>query len=95
MNVLCANVASSELAPLIYTTWPYAKTNASEIPGRKVPYQSWVNDVPLVGSSNGWLNRTVVDDVFGWGKNYSRRAPVFPMVSLKIFLVPETVQKLI
>jgi hypothetical protein len=50
VNVLCANVNASELAPLIYVTWPNASTTTSNgIPSQKIPLGDYVNDV-----QSGW-----------------------------------------
>lgn len=79
VNVLCANIAKSDLAPLIYTEWPQAKTNKTTVPGQTIGYSGWQADVPGP-SDNQWLNSTVVDDVFLWGEEYGRRPPVFQLV---------------
>lgn len=64
----------TELEPLVYTLWPYwnkTQPNAT----------LWPNEhgIPLRPS---WLNKTVVDEVFGFGKKYNRRHPVFPKLPL-------------
>jgi len=85
VNVLCVNMAKDELAPLVYTEWPYANlTNSTQIPGQRIPADpiGWVNSVPSPSSNETWLNSTVVDDIFFWGEKYGRRPPVFEMVSI-------------
>jgi hypothetical protein len=79
VNVLCANMNAEELAPLVYTTWPNARTEGTEIPGQKIGVDDWGKDVPA-SSPTEWLNSTVVDDVFRWGEQYGRRPPVFQLV---------------
>jgi len=84
LNVLCVNVAHFELAPLIYTTWPNARTVETNVPGQRIGVESWPDwtaDVP-VATSHEWLNRTAVDHIFRWGAAYGRRPPVFSAVSL-------------
>lgn len=82
VNVLCANLAESELAPLIYTQWPNANTTQSDYPGQKLPWVGWPGDVPAAGSPDGFLNSTVVDDIFEWGAKYGRHPPVFPLLPI-------------
>lgn len=58
---------------MVYTEWPNAKFpfNASEYPPEpplNIPYYS----------ADEWLNTTNVDDLFGFGKKYGRRHPIFP-----------------
>lgn len=79
VNVLCANMNKTELAPLIYTTWPDARIMGTEIPYQVTGVDDWTDDVP-VASQDEWLNSTAADDVFLWGEKYGRRPPVFPMV---------------
>jgi hypothetical protein len=83
VNVLCVNVAKDELAPLVYTEWPNANlTNSTQVPGQSIPVAGWTNAIPAEGSNGTWLNSTAVDVIFFWGKEYSRRPPVFGMVSM-------------
>lgn len=77
VNVMCVNMDQDELAPLVYTTWPNAKSNTTVVPKQSVGYPGWQNDVPPFPN---WLNSTVVDDIFRWGQGYCRRPPVFQMV---------------
>lgn len=83
VNVLCANLARDELAPLVYTTWPAATTNTTIIPGQLIGFPGWQNDVPSANTTE-FLNRTVVDDLFRWGPQYSRRPPVFQLVRFSL-----------
>lgn len=83
VNVLCVDMEKKELAPLVYTTWPNAKVNNTDIPGQKTGWPGWTGEVPqpLDGKNKDYyLNRTVVDDIFRWGPKYERRPPVFQMV---------------
>ncbi|PCD35887.1 hypothetical protein AU210_008445 [Fusarium oxysporum f. sp. radicis-cucumerinum] len=82
VNVLCVDMEKKELAPLVYTTWPNAKVNNTDIPGQKTGWPGWTGEVPqpLDGKNKDYyLNRTVVDDIFRWGPKYERRPPVFQM----------------
>ncbi|KAF5235388.1 hypothetical protein FANTH_11727 [Fusarium anthophilum] len=82
VNVLCVDMDKKELAPLVYTTWPNAKVNNTDIPGQKTGWPGWTGEVPqpLDGKNKDYyLNRTDVDDIFRWGPKYERRPPVFQM----------------
>lgn len=78
VNVLCASMTKAELAPMVVTLWPGFNTtnngtapNASNYPADyKMPFYP------------DWLNDTAVDDLFGFGKKYGRRMPIFPKVPL-------------
>ena len=85
VNVLCANLAANELAPLVYTTWPRARTNTTGVPGQRIGAPDWQVDVPAF-SKTDFGNATVVDEVFRWGAQYNRRPPVFQMVRAFWFL---------
>jgi hypothetical protein len=66
VNVLCVNMAEAELAPLVYTQWPNAKTNRSGIGEQLLPSSpNWFYDVPGAGSDQGFINETSVDEIFG------------------------------
>ncbi|OHE95261.1 hypothetical protein CORC01_09406 [Colletotrichum orchidophilum] len=82
LNVMCVNMSPEELAPLVYTEWPLGRISSTDtpIPGQKIGPQDWERYVPGV-SETEWLNRTSVDGVFRWGKDYGRRPPVFQLVS--------------
>lgn len=82
VNIMCVNVARDELAPIIYTRWPDARTEFTDVPGQRIGVEDWFNDVPPP-TDGEWLNRTVVDDIFRWGPQYSRRPPVFQLVSIR------------
>ncbi len=79
VNVLCVNMNSTELAPLVYTEWPNAITNNSDIPNQKIPWSGYEDEIQ-VQTGQTYLNKTVVDDIFEWGAAYGRQPPVFPMV---------------
>ncbi len=92
LNVLCANLNTTELAPLIYTEFPNAQlSNMSEIPNQKMAIGGYADDVQLKPGQT-YLNSTVVDDIFQWGSKYSRQPPVFPIVSgPKTLVVPSNI----
>lgn len=84
VNVLCVNMNSTELAPLVYTEWPGAVFDVGEqIPGQKVPKpgNAWENSAhPSKGT---FFNSTIVDDIFEFGETYQRQPPVFPMYPIE------------
>lgn len=63
-------MTADELGPLVYTSWPQFNGTLPET-------KTWpaAFDIPVRPS---WLNTTSVDDIFGFGKKYNRRHPVFP-----------------
>ncbi|KAJ5151968.1 hypothetical protein N7492_010263 [Penicillium capsulatum] len=68
VNVLCVGMSKEELTPLVYDEWPNSHFNATS-------YNSLLpDDIPRKPS---WLNRTVVDPLFGFGEKYGQRPPVF------------------
>ncbi|KAE8349879.1 hypothetical protein BDV28DRAFT_52387 [Aspergillus coremiiformis] len=74
INVLCISMTASELRPLIYDMWPGKKYDAAN-------WQKQIeNDIPRWPA---WLNRTVVDNIFGWGLEYGWRPPIFPILPLE------------
>ncbi|PLN79784.1 hypothetical protein BDW42DRAFT_186498 [Aspergillus taichungensis] len=76
VNVLCAGMTKEELAPLVWTEWP---ENSED----KFNVTTWVqNEAPGVPTYPDYLNRTVVDDIFGWGPQYDQRPPVFGRLPL-------------
>lgn len=79
INVLCVNMNSTELAPLVYTEWPNAITTNSDIPNQKIPWSGYEDEIQLQPGQT-YLNKTEVDDLFEWGATYGRQPPVFPMV---------------
>lgn len=82
INVLCANVNATSLAPIVYTTWPNAKTNTSSIPNQKVAWSGYQQDITELMQNGTKLNTTDLDDIFEWGfEKHGRYPPVFPMVS--------------
>lgn len=64
INALCVNISKTDLAPMVYETWPNAQKplNPGQWPNTLPPAQS----IPLAGPDE-WLNATVVDEVFGFG----------------------------
>ncbi|KAF3058167.1 hypothetical protein GL218_05874 [Daldinia childiae] len=89
VNVMCVHMTHDELAPLIYTTWPDARTEGTEIPGQKTGVEDWFNDVPPPADDE-WLNRTVVDGIFRWGPKYHRRPPVFQLFPIDYNMITNT-----
>ncbi|KAJ4247168.1 hypothetical protein NW762_013307 [Fusarium torreyae] len=82
VNVMCVDMDKDELAPLVYTTWPNAKVNNTDIPGQKTGWAGWTGEVPQPidnKKKDYYLNRTDVDDIFKWGPKYERRPPVFQL----------------
>jgi hypothetical protein len=70
VNVLCAGMNATELAPIVYTEWPNHGNFNAVTWTTKVP-----DDVPNI---EHWRNRTVVDDIFEFGPDYpDQYAPVF------------------
>lgn len=70
VNVLCVGMTAKELAPMVYTEWPNI--------GDKFDPVTWPADPPDdIPVFPDWLNRTVVDDIFGFGPKYGQRPPVF------------------
>jgi hypothetical protein len=63
INVLC-QYNETEIAPLIYVTWPDASTSISmDNPNQKLASADYANDIqPLTGKS--YLNSTMVDGIF-------------------------------
>lgn len=87
-NVLCVNADKSELAPLVYTEWPFARlAEPSDTPivtlTGVTPVQTWEDDVQL-SLGQAYLNETSLDDIFLWGPNYNRMPPVFSSVCSRI-----------
>ncbi|KAJ5698523.1 hypothetical protein N7462_000528 [Penicillium macrosclerotiorum] len=68
VNVLCVGMNKTELAPMIYSEWPNSHFNATSYS------VSPPDDIPRIPS---WLNKTVVDDLFGFGEKFGQRPPVF------------------
>lgn len=66
-------MTADELKPIVYEEW-----------GNKLNTTLWPNGGPLTWYGPGthengtYLNKTVVDDVFGWGEKYLTSPPVFP-----------------
>jgi hypothetical protein len=81
VNVLCANMNATAVAPLVYTTWPNATlTNTSSMPGQKLAWSGYQDEIQILPGKS-YLNSTDMDDIFEWGAKYGRQPPVFPMVS--------------
>ena len=74
VNVLCASMSQDEMAPMVLNLWPgFNTTNNGTAPNGT----NWPTDYDMPSYPN-WLNKTVVDDLFGFGEQYGRRMPIFP-----------------
>ncbi|KAL4906363.1 hypothetical protein BDW74DRAFT_177377 [Aspergillus multicolor] len=74
LNVLCAGMNASELAPIVYTEWPDKGGNFDP--------ETWEINPPadLPGRGDGeWNNRTAVDELFGFGPDYPNTTTVAPI----------------
>lgn len=93
INVMCVNMKKEELEPLVYTEWPNARTVKTGVGRQRIGKPDWQDDVPAYKwkkdqiADDVWLNKTVVDDIFRWGKKYGRRPPVWQLVCAKRILV--------
>ena len=69
-------MTKEDLRPMVYMEWPNAKPvfDASAYPPGP-PF------IPNYGPDE-WLNTTSVDDLFGFGKKYGRRHPIFPKLPI-------------
>lgn len=67
-------MTKEELAPLVLTTWPAYKNVT-------IDTTMWPKNYSIPAPPS-WLNKTAVDDVFGFGEKYNRRHPVFPKYPL-------------
>ncbi|TVY16689.1 hypothetical protein LARI1_G008030 [Lachnellula arida] len=81
VNVMCVNMNKTELKPIVYAEWEYAKTNSSTVPGQKVAWAGWESELQVLPGHN-YTNKTVVDDLFEWGEKYGRQTPIFPMLPI-------------
>lgn len=75
VNVLCASMEEEELAPMVFSLWPGSNGSDTKISGWPLKV-----DIPVYPD---WLNRTAVDDLFGFGPKYGRRHPVFPKLPIE------------
>ncbi|KAI0201973.1 hypothetical protein F4808DRAFT_459357 [Astrocystis sublimbata] len=74
VNVMCVNMNKHELAPLIYTTWPNARTDNTGIANQTIGLSDWQDSVPY-----NWYNYTVVDKIFKWQQGSGRPPPAFQL----------------
>ncbi|KAI8667488.1 hypothetical protein NCS56_00885000 [Fusarium sp. Ph1] len=82
VNVLCVEADKKDLAPLVYTEWPNALVNRTDVGDQVTGWDGWAGEVPQPTKKGGkpeYLNRTVLDDIFKWGPKYERRPPVFQL----------------
>lgn len=80
VNVLCANAAPSELAPIVFSTWPNSGMNWTISNDTLTPPVNWRDRIQL-NEGQKYLNSTGLDDIFHWGEKYQRQPAVFVMVS--------------
>ncbi|CEL03776.1 hypothetical protein ASPCAL04919 [Aspergillus calidoustus] len=71
VNVLCVGMTKTELKPIVYDEWPNTEGKFDPV--------TWTTEVPgNVPPPADWHNRTVVDDIFGFGPDYpGYYAPIF------------------
>lgn len=78
VNILCAGVTESELAPLIYVTWPGSNHTFN--------VTTWASSPPAnMPQFPEYPNVTVFDNLFGFGPESGetrQRAPIFPKYPL-------------
>ncbi|KAL1303032.1 hypothetical protein AAFC00_003345 [Neodothiora populina] len=69
INVLCANMREHELEPIVYANFSNGDDN----------FQNVSTNVKFAGISREeyMKNKTVVDDLFGWGEKYDQTPPIF------------------
>ncbi|KAG6024121.1 hypothetical protein E4U19_003959 [Claviceps sp. Clav32 group G5] len=82
VNVMCVNMDTEDLAPIVYTEWPNSNLSRSHT-------DEWLDSVPPIlgpGKSENF-NRTVVDEIFRWGPKFKRRPPVFPLLPIPYNMV--------
>ncbi|KAJ2905532.1 hypothetical protein MKZ38_005176 [Zalerion maritima] len=89
VNALCVNMDKDELAPLVYTEFPSARTNTTDIPGQVTGAADWERDIPGPGNDE-FLNRTVVDEIFRWGPRFGRRPPMWRMFPIANNIITNT-----
>ncbi|KAF2447243.1 hypothetical protein P171DRAFT_430154 [Karstenula rhodostoma CBS 690.94] len=80
MNVLCANMNETELAPIVYDMWPNNEA---------VNVTNWVKDGVQANATTS--NATVVDKLFGWTKKDNKTFADYPPVFSKLPLPFNTV----
>ncbi|GAB0132925.1 hypothetical protein EsDP_00001346 [Epichloe bromicola] len=82
INVMCVNMDRDELAPLVYTEWPFSTTTSTGVGTQRIGPKDWQDFVPHSLNQDGnpeYLNRSAVDGIFRWGPEFRRRPPVFSM----------------
>ncbi|EEU37762.1 uncharacterized protein NECHADRAFT_88157 [Fusarium vanettenii 77-13-4] len=82
LNTLCVNIDKEELAPLVYTEFPYSEKDFSEEEYSESSFEIWAEE-----EMSKWDNSTIVDDVFRWGSKYGRRRPVFEFLPNEFHIV--------
>ena len=66
-------MTDEEMDPLIYLRWPFHEVNGTDPEPSGWPGNS-IDKIPRMPS---FLNKTAVDDIFGWGEQHGRRHPIF------------------
>lgn len=84
VNVLCANAKDSELAPIVFATWPNSGMEVKVSNDTVTPPAKWGDGIQITDSQK-YLNSTDLDDIFQWGEKYQRQPPIFPLVSTSLF----------
>lgn len=69
-------MSKDELKPMVFTEWPNSNHSDANLTNWPVDPRFGIPDFP------DWLNKTAVDDVFGFGEKYNRRHPVFPKLPI-------------
>ncbi|KAI4198262.1 MAG: hypothetical protein LQ346_002802 [Caloplaca aetnensis] len=82
VNVICASMQREELTPIVFSEWPLGNGTAVNLTG-------WPENFPIPTYPE-FINSTAVDDLFGFGKKYGRRAPVFPKLPVNYNTVLNT-----
>lgn len=75
VNVLCANINSTELEPIVYASFAHSHDAAYNV-------SNWPNQSASVGPEF-INNKTVVDDLFGWGEDYKQAPPLFAKLPIE------------
>lgn len=73
-------MTNEELAPIVVSQWPAyinTKFNITNYPDSGDPASAPNLSLP---DNSTWFNTTAVDDIFGFGEKYGRRAPYFPII---------------
>ena len=78
VNVLCASMTQEDLSPMVLTLWPGFNTTNNGTTPNATNYPT-LFDFPMYPD---FINKTIVDDLFGFGEKYGRRMPIFPKLPI-------------